>query len=247
MKNPLSPLFGPHEKVARRSLFLAAPGAGVLMAQTLAAQTPATAPAASSASFKVGIINANQALSATKDGQEAQKQLDAKLGTQYTALKKLNDDIQELQKRLDQGGNIMSQASKTDLQNSIQTKTRQLQRGEQDFQDEQEKQRNLVLADLYTKMEEVIKKYATDNGFALILNVGQENTPVLWAANDTDITQAIIEAYDKAAPPVKTTAPAKTPGASTPRPATQTPPPKAPTAPGATTPAPSSNPFTPKQ
>lgn len=245
MKNPLFAVSGSGEKLGRRSLFLAAPGAGVLLAQTLTAQTPAAAPAAASnfSPTKIGVIDATRALAATKDGQKAQTELDAKLGPKYAELKKLNDDIQDLQKRLDQGGNIMSQASKTDLQNSIQSKTRQLQRGEQDFQDEQQKQQNLVLADLYAKMEEVIKKYATDNGFALILNVGQENTPVLWVSNEVEITQAIVEAYDKAGP--------ITPKANAPAPAksavpTQSKPPATP--PPARPPAPSTgaNPFSPK-
>lgn len=230
MKNPLFAVSGSGDAFARRSLFLAALGAGILLTQTLAAQsaaqTPAPAPAAARAAApsgfsptKIGVINATQALAATKEGQKAQAELDAKLGPKYQELKKLNDDIQDLQKRLEQGGNIMSAASKTDLQNSIQTKTRQLQRGQQDFQDEEQKQQSLVLADLYTKMEDVIKKYATENGFALILNVGQDNTPVLWVSNEVEITQAIIEAYDKAAPLTpKTTAPAKPPLTSAPRP-----------------------------
>ena len=79
-----------------------------------------------------------------------------------------------------------------------------------------------MLADLYTKMEQVISKYATENGFSLILNVGQENTPVLWVSNQVEITQAIIEAYDKAAPVApKANAPAKpaaAPGAVRPPP-----------------------------
>lgn len=221
MKNLLFAVAGPGEKLARRSLYLAA-GAAVLMAQTLAAQTPApgapvAAPPAAAASaankpFKVGVINAEQALANTKDGQKAQAELEQKLGPRYAELQKLNADIQDLQKRLDQGGSIMAAATKTDLQNQIQTKTKTLQRNQQDFQDEEQKQRSLVLADLYTKMQEVITKYANENGYALILNVGQDNTPVLWVSNQVEITQAIIDAYDKAAPLApKAAAPAKPP------------------------------------
>jgi outer membrane protein len=241
VKNALFSVAGPGEKLARRSLFLAAPGAGVLLAQSLAAQTPAPAAAPPSASlsaprpFKVGVLNAEQALASTKDGQKAQAELEQKLGPRYAELQKLNADIQGLQKQLDQGGNIMSQSTKTDLQNSIQTKTRSLQRQQQDFQDEEQKQRSVVLADLYTKMQEVITKYAADNGFSLILNVGQDNTPVLWVSNDVEITQAIIEAYDKAAPAApKALAPAKPPATAAPKPSTSAPPPaKPPVAPAA--------------
>jgi outer membrane protein len=254
-KNPLFSVAGPGEKLARRSLFLAAPGAGILMAQTMlaqnqAAQTPAAptpvsagppaapGPAVPPVSLlpppvKVGVLNLDAALAGTKEGQKAQTELEAKLGPKFAELKKLNEDIQDLQKRLDQGGAIMAASSKTDLQNSIQTKTRQLQRGQQDFTDEENKEKSVVLADLYSKIEQIISKYATENGFAVILNIAQENTPVLWVSNQIEITQAITEAYDKAAPLTpRSLAPAKppAPAASKPTPPASTParPPAAP-------------------
>lgn len=250
-KNFLFPVAGPGKKLARRSLFLAACGAGILLAQTMLAQTPAAqtpapaptpaAPAAVSSitgppPTKVGVLNLDAALAGTKEGQKAQAELEAKLGPKFAELKKLNDDIQDLQKRLDQGGNIMAASSKTDLQNSIQTKTRQLQRGQQDFQDEENKEKSVVLADLYAKLEQVISKYSTENGFAVIFNIAQENTPVLWVSNQVEITQAITEAYDKAAPlSPRSVAPAKPSATSPSKPAT--PPPSSPVRPPAAAPA----------
>jgi outer membrane protein len=68
---------------------------------------------------------------------------------------------------------------------------------------------------------QVIDKYARDNGFALILDVSSPQTPVLYAANSIDITQAIVELYDKnapsaqapATPSAKPATPPKAPGA----------------------------------
>ena len=58
-------------------------------------------------------------------------------------------------------------------------------------------------------------KYAQDNGFTLMLNVGgnqQTPNPVLWFAQPTDITQAVVNAYNTssgvAAPPPSAPAPA---------------------------------------
>ena len=56
------------------------------------------------------------------------------------------------------------------------------------------------MADLEEKMKAVIYKFAADNGLSLILNVAEENSPVLYVATSLDITQAIIDAYDKAYP-----------------------------------------------
>ena len=230
MKNPLFAVAGPGEKLARRCLFLAAAlaaGAGIATAQAPAAPAASSVPA-----LKIGIIQAELALLKTKDGQAAQAELDKKLRPKAEALQKLKSDIDDLQRRLDQGGNTMAAATKTELQNNIQTKTKNLQRDYQDFQDEQQAEENRVLAGLEEKMKAVIDRYAVDNGFSLIINVATETSPVLWAATSLDITQAIVDAYDKAAPAPPSTAAPKAPPAQAPKS------PVAPASPRPTAPAP---------
>jgi outer membrane protein len=70
-------------------------------------------------------------------------------------------------------------------------------------------------------MMAVISKFSRDNGYTLILDVSNPQTPVLFAANGIDITQDIVKLYDeeavKAAAAVgSTSAPAPTPTASAP-------------------------------
>ena len=140
VKNPISPV-----------LWLAA-GAGVLLVQSLAAQTAAPAPpavqipsgaqTAGGAPLKIGVIEAQLALVKTKDGQAAQAELEKKLGPKAAQIKKQQEDLNDLQKRLDTGGNTMAAATKTELQNNIASKTRILQRDIQDFQDEQQAEEN---------------------------------------------------------------------------------------------------------
>jgi outer membrane protein len=86
----------------------------------------------------------------------------------------------------------------------------------------------------------VIDKYAQQNGFAIVLDVSSQNTPVLYASNTVDITKEVIDLYDKT---VFTATPTSTaPGAARPaappaaRPAPATAAPK-PTAPPAAAPA----------
>ena len=46
-------------------------------------------------------------------------------------------------------------------------------------------------------MMAVIDKYAQQNGFAIVLDVSNQNTPVLYASNTVDITKEVIDLYDK--------------------------------------------------
>ena len=67
-------------------------------------------------------------------------------------------------------------------------------------------------------MMQTIDKYAQANGFSLILDVSNPNTPVLYASNTVDITKEIIDLYDKAAPSAPATSSAK-PAVAPPKPA----------------------------
>jgi outer membrane protein len=77
----------------------------------------------------------------------------------------------------------------------------------------------------------IIEKYATQNGYALVLDVSnQQTSPVLWAASSVDITNDIVKLYDQANPGSGAGSAAKpsAPGTArppAPAPQTKTPPP----------------------
>jgi outer membrane protein len=47
---------------------------------------------------------------------------------------------------------------------------------------------------------EVVQQYATANGFVMVLDVSNPQSPVLWHNPATDITTDIIKLYDQAHP-----------------------------------------------
>jgi outer membrane protein len=86
----------------------------------------------------------------------------------------------------------------------------------------------------------VLDKYAKENGYIVILNVSDQQTPVLWAnPQAADLTPKIIELYNKESgvpAPAAASAPAPTrpttgtgatrPASTTPRPSTTAKPPQ---------------------
>ena len=46
-------------------------------------------------------------------------------------------------------------------------------------------------------MMSVIDKYAKDKGYAIILDISSQQSPVLYAVNSVDITNDIVTLYDK--------------------------------------------------
>lgn len=189
------------------------------LALRLAAQQPT----------KVGIIHIQQAIISTKDGQKAAAELQQKFEPKRKELEKKQNEIQALQEQLRRGANTLSEEARQKLMREIDAKTRALNRETEDAQAEFDQEQQKILQELGGRLMQVIDKYARDNGFALILDVSSPQTPVLYAANSIDITQAIVELYDKnapsaQAPPATPASPAK-PATPAARPAT---PPKAP-------------------
>lgn len=210
----------------------------VLGAGLALAQAPAAAPAAASAPpTKVAVIQIQAALAATKEGQKAAAELEVKLAPRKKELDGKQAEIKDLQERLQRGGNTLSDSAKEDLTRNIDTKTKSYNRELEDAQAELEQEQQKVVGALGQKMMAVIDKYAQQNGFAIVLDVSSQNTPVLYASNTVDITKEVIDLYDKtvfsATPAPATPGPAARPAAppaARPAPTTAAPKPAAPPA-----------------
>src|SRR5579871_4365957 len=185
----------------------------------LAAVTSAEAQVQSQG--KVGVIQIQSAIVSTKDGQKAAAELETRLGPKRQELEKKQADIKDLQDRLQKGGNTLSETAKQDLMRNIDTKTKSFNRDMEDAQAEAEQEQRRLIDDLGQKMMQIIDKYAAANGYTLILDVSNQNTPVLYASNGIDITKEIIDLYDKAAPSAAAAkpVPAPKPAAASPAPA----------------------------
>jgi outer membrane protein len=171
---------------------------------------------------KVGVINIQSAIISTKDGQKAASDLAAKYEPKRKQIEARSGEVGSLKERLSKGANTMSEEAKQTLVREIDQKTRSLQRDTEDAQSEFDQEQNRVLQELGQKIMAVIDKYARDNGFTLILDVGAPQNPVLYASNNIDITNEIVALYDKNAPgEAAPAAPAARPAAAPPRPATK--------------------------
>jgi outer membrane protein len=212
---------------------LASLGLGAaLLASIAGAQTapPAAAPAPSAApvtpAVKVGVIDIQAAIIQTKDGQKAAAELKTKFSPKQSELEKKQQDIAGLQEQLRKGQNTMSEENKQKLMRDIDLKNTSLKRDTEDANADLEQEQQRIMGDLGGKMISVLNKYSTDNGYALVLDISSQQTPVLFASNTIDITREIIGLYDKTSPnfAAPTQQPRMTSPTGAPRPTTPTPP-----------------------
>jgi outer membrane protein len=185
-----------------------------VLAGALAAQAQTASPS------KIGIINIQAAIAGTRDGQAAVKELEAKSAPKKKELEKLQSEIAALKDQYNKVSSVGSEEQKRRLAGDIDAKTKSFNRQVEDAQAELDQDQQRVLNDLGGKMLAVLDKYAKDNGYAIILDVSAQNTPVLFAASGIDVTQDVISLYDKNAPSSAVPAPATAvPATSAPKPA----------------------------
>jgi outer membrane protein len=165
---------------------------------------------------KVAIISVQQAILQTKDGQKASAALQAKFLPKRQELEKKQASIQALQEQMKKGSATMSEEAKNKLAREIDSNQKSLQRDSEDFDADVQQEEGRIMQDLGQKIMDVIIKHATQNGFAMVLDVSNQQTPVLWADPSADITTEVIKLYDAAHPP--TGAAPAAPAASAPKP-----------------------------
>ena len=184
----------------------------------------ALAHAQAQAPTKVAIIAVQQAILTTKDGQKASQDLQTRFNPKKTELEQKQAKLASLNEQLKKGGATMSDAAKDKMAKDMDVLNKDVTRGQEDFDAEVQQDEQKLMNDLGGKMMEIVAKYATQNGFAIVIDVSSQQTPVLWADQSINITEAIIKLYDQAHPGPTAPAAAPAPTAAAPK---QTPPPAA--------------------
>jgi len=187
------------------------------------AATPASAGVSTNA--KIGIVNIQDAIIATNEGKKEFDALQSRFAPKQNELKGLNDEVEAMKKDLQAKGDKLNEDERTKQVKNLEVKQKTLQRNYEDAQNEFQQAEQEVVNRIGGKMLNVLEKYAKTNNYAVILDVSNPQTPVLWASQGTNITKELVDAYNAespvapAAPSAKPTAPAPKPsGAAATRP-----------------------------
>lgn len=202
------------------------------LALNVAAQTP-SAPAATAVTAapagpaKIAIIAFQPAVAQTNEGQRAFSDLQKKYQPKQTQLKSLSDEIDKLTKDLQAQGDKLSDAERAARAKTIDDKKKQLERSAEDAQNDFQNEMNELYGSLAQKVYDVLNDYSKQHGYTLVLDIAQQQSPVLFANDSTNITKQVIDAYNtKSGVPAPATPAANLPSTvpSAPRPAATKPP-----------------------
>jgi outer membrane protein len=189
--------------------------AGAAASPAAVPNAPSSASAAPAATgTRVGTISIEGAIFGSNEGKRDFDVLTKKLEPKQTELKSASDEIDGLKKQLTTQGDKMNDEAAATLRKQIESKQKVFERSMQDAREEAQGQQGEIMQRVLAKMAPVIVKYASDNGFGVIIDTSQPwpQGPVVWYGQAVDITQPVIEAYNAKsgvpAPPASAARPA---------------------------------------
>ena len=192
--------------------------AALLMTPAVWAQ--AASPAAAG---KLGVINIQAAIASTAEGKQAAAELQSQFTPRMNELQNLQKQIEDVRNRLQAGQSTLSDEEKARLQREGDTLTRTYQRKQQELQDDTNDAQQEVVNRIGRKLVDILNKYSKDNAYAIVLDDSSQQTPVIYAANQIDVTQDIIRLYDQSYPVKNAGATTPTAPRTAPKPAPGTP------------------------
>jgi outer membrane protein len=184
-------------------------------AQAAAPSAPAAAAAPQAVPAKVAIIAFEQAVVATNEGQKAVADIQKKYEPKKNDIDTRGKEVESLKAQLQALPATASDDERATRLKAIDTKEKALQRDAEDAQNSYQSDLQEAYGKVAQKVGGTAVNYVKTHGFTLLLNVGgqQQANPVLWFTEETDVTQAVINEYNKisgvAAPPPSAPAPAR--------------------------------------
>jgi outer membrane protein len=179
--------------------------------------------AGSASGTKIGVINVRQAIVTTSEGKQASAELQTQFAPRQNELEGLNKQINDIQQKLQAGAATLSEEEKARQSNQGRRLAAQLERKNNELQEDVNAAQAEVVDRIGRKMMDVLDRYARENGFVAIFDSSAQNSPILFASTNIDVTPEIIKLYDQAYPGGATGAAkpaAAKPATTTPKPAT---------------------------
>jgi outer membrane protein len=189
----------------RSVVIVAILASGLLLnaAQRSAAQAPrapATAPgpaaSATPQTAKIAVIAFQVAVAQTNEGQREFADLEKKFDPRRQQLKQQSDEIDTLTKQLQSQSATLSDDERASKTQEINEKKRQLDRNTQDAQSDFQEAVQDLYQKLGSKVYDVLESLAQKRGYTLVLDISQQQNPVLYASAATNITKDVIDAYN---------------------------------------------------
>ena len=160
----------------------------------LAAVLTGLLPQIARAETKVGFVDTNRVIAASKDAKEAETKLNSLLDKKRDQFKPQQEKFNKLREELETQITVLSAEAREERQLELAQLKSQIERDVQAAEEEVQIERRKVLAPLFRRIQEVIDDIGKKEGFSIIM---ERHTGVIYFSESLDITDMVIERLNK--------------------------------------------------
>ena len=144
--------------------------------------------AGQAADYKIAVVDPNRVVELSPQYAAAGKSLQAEVEDRERDLRKQQDQIGELKRKLEREGPLMSESEIQRLQNDIRSRSRKLKYEQDEFQEDFALRQNELRTKLAKQVQEVVVELAKELGIDLVVSDG-----VVYYSPRIDISDKVIE------------------------------------------------------
>ena len=166
------------------------------LSSSISAQAPKP-PIPGTPAPSIAIVDFNNAVLGTDEAQRALNVLEKKYYPREQQLKKLNDDVETTKKVLNDSTTKLTDSERNQRIQDLSTKEKQLQRQAEDLKNDSQSDSQQIFQGVAQKVYMFLQDYAQQHAYSAVVERGTDAAPVVWyAANNMDITDQLIKAYN---------------------------------------------------
>jgi outer membrane protein len=171
-------------------------------------------PPAIEAGQKIAFVNTLEVLSATEEGKLGIGEVEQLITQRKQQYEDQKEELDKLQEQFTNQQLMLTPEGRAEMQRGIEGRQRKLQRFQEDSSVEIDRRRQQLLGRMSAKIQEIIIEYAQQKNFAVVFQRDQSQP---YVSPGLDITQEIVEIYNRRHPLAR----APTPAPSSPAPPQQ--------------------------
>jgi len=140
-----------------------------------------------SADVKIGYVNSSMLLERAPQAEAATINLEREFADRERAIRQAQQEIQELENALNRDAITMSESERSQKEQEINRKVRDLHRMQSNFRDDLNLRKNEELGRLQRLVLRAIREVAQTQGYDLVLSEG-----VVYSADRVDLTDEVL-------------------------------------------------------
>ena len=170
-------------------------------AQPPAPPEPPAAPKPFPEGAKIAYVDLDRIAQASTEGKAAAGRIQEYQKKKLAEIQEKNKQIEEMRKKLEQGGTVLSEEARSQLEKDIDRSTRELQFMQQNAQAEAQQLERELNEDFQRKLNPILQKIAEEKGLHMLFSI--RDNGAIWANTGLDLSMEVVKRMDAAEPAKK--------------------------------------------